>query len=216
MTKKESGKRRGRVFAVANLKGGVGKSLTSDHLAVHLNAVAIDLDPNQGDTERFALTRGLDYKKVSDYRELFDVLEALTSEGRDVVLDCPPGEAPETRMAIVCADAVIAPTRPGPNDLAALGRITSLVREVRSQRPKLPLFFLCNFYRRSEVADLMVGVLQASSEGKYIGKLWERKEYAAATQDGKAVWEHAPDKPGAEEMRNLCRFLDVKVTPYDE
>ena len=40
------------VYAVANYKGGVGKSTIAMHLAAHLKATLVDLDRN-GDSYRF-------------------------------------------------------------------------------------------------------------------------------------------------------------------
>ena len=205
---------KGRAIALANFKGGVWKSTIAVHLAAYLKAVLIDLDLRQGDAERFALHYGLEVHKTNDAEKVFDLVERLTSEGRDVVLDCPPSEGPETRMAIMVADAVVVPAGPGPHDIYGLGRTKSMVNQVRLDRPNLPLFLVCSEYRRTRAAEAFVASLQATADGQYIGKLWRRVEVADAVEEHKPTWEYKPDSPGAKEMLNLCTFLGRKVVPY--
>lgn len=196
------------VVAVANYKGGVGKSTIAEHAAAYRRAAVVDLDRN-ADSARFGDQYGLEVHRMAtaDPGHLFDLVERLREEGKDVVIDCPPGESPLTRIALLCADVVVCPTRPGPHDLYALGRVTTATREAARERGAVPLLFVCNFYRNSDMAKVFVGTLQASADGQYVGKLWERKEYAESVMDGKPVWEAAPNSTGAKEMGNLVDFL---------
>jgi chromosome partitioning protein len=198
----------GRVTAVANYKGGVGKSTAALHLACSEKAVLIDLDMN-GDSSRFSTRYGLETYRMHNATaaELYDLVERLKNEGKNVVLDCPPGISDLTKLAILTADVVLCPTRPGPHDVFALGRITTVVREAAAVRGPIPLFYLCNFYRNTEIAKTYCMMLQGSADGTFIGKLWERKEYAEAIDNGLPVWEFAPESTGATEMRNLVAFL---------
>jgi chromosome partitioning protein len=204
------------IWAVVNYKGGVGKSTVSVHLACHLGAEIIDLDA-QGDAARFGDAAGLPTHRMhgATPEQLFDLVETLRAQGKRVVMDGSPGESALTGLAILVSDVVVTPTRPGPNDLEALSRIAVALREANRIRVQqdgpdaaVPLLLLCNFYRRSSVADVFVSTLQAVGVGRYIGKLWERNDYAFAIADGKPVWEFAPDSQAAKEMRSLVVFLE--------
>ena len=196
------------VYAVANYKGGVGKSTIAMHLAAHLKATLVDLDRN-GDSYRFAKGLGLEgFHCFTDTPEVvYDLIEDLKAKGKRVVVDCPPGESALTRIAMLEADMVVAPTRPGPLDLFALGRVTTGAREANEARGKVPLLFVCNFYRNTEIAKMFVEALQNSKVGSYVGKLWERKEYAECIAMSQPVWTFAPKSTGAKEMFNLVEFL---------
>jgi len=197
-----------QVFAVVNYKGGVGKSTISAHLSAHLKAVVIDLDQN-GDSARFGEAYGLEVHRLfgAGPEKLYDLVERLREEGRVVVVDCPPGESPLTKIALLCADVVVTPSRPGPYDLFSLGRVAIAVREATQARGQVPLLYVCNFYRNTEVSKIFEGTLMASPDGRYIGKVWERKEYAECIRVNKPVWEFAPKSTGAQEMLNLVTFL---------
>lgn len=207
--------KKGRVFTIANLKGGVGKSSLACNLACYLEeigkAAVIDLDTGQRDSERFACIRGLTVRCVENAEELYDAVDQLSSEAFDVVIDCPPGEKPETKLACYMASAVVMPTRPGTNDAHGIGRLLSMVREIRQERPDLPVYSVCNFFKNSREASSMVEILKQMGSATFLGKLWDRKDYSASIGDGVPVWEAVPGKPAALEMRGICEALNRMV-----
>lgn len=216
MAKKDkSGK--GRVFTIANLKGGVGKSSLACNLACYLDemgsAAIIDLDTGQRDSERFAGLRGLTMRNVADAGGLYDAVDDLNKTGFDVVIDCPPGEKPETKLACYMASAVVMPTRPGTNDAHGIGRLLSMVREIRNERPDLPVYAVCNFFKNSMEARSMVEILKQMDTATFLGKLWDRKDYSVSIGEGMPVWEAVPGKPAAIEMRGICEALNRMVLP---
>lgn len=202
-----------KIIAVANYKGGVGKSTIAFHMAAHLDAALVDLDVN-GDAARLGDACHLEahHMNKATAEQLYVLAEGIKKGGKSVILDCPPGESELTNLSVLLADAVICPTRPGPLDTYGLGRIIQVVREARASRQeKVPLLFLCNFYRNTDIARLICETLKMSDAGTFIGKLWERVEYADAVADGKAVWDAAPRSTGAVEMKNLVSFLEKAV-----
>lgn len=214
MTKKDKPEK-GRVFTVANLKGGVGKSSLACNLACYLDevgkAAVIDLDTGQRDSERFAGIRGLTMRCVEDAGGLYDAVELLNRDGFDVVIDCPPGEKAETKLACYMASAVVMPTRPGTNDAHGIGRLLSMIREIRQERPDLPVYAVCNFFKNSTEARSMVEILKQMGSATFLGKLWDRKDYSVSIGDGLPVWESVPGKPAAIEMRGICEALNRMV-----
>lgn len=213
MTRKSASGPTAKVIAVANYKGGVGKSTIAMHLAAHYQAVLLDLDVN-GDATRFGQSCGLEVHHVHRHNQeqLLDLVQEKQAEGKWIVLDCPPGESPLTLVALLMADCVLVPTRPGPLDVVALGRVIEQVESARSsRRRKIPLFFLCNFYRNTDMARVFCEALRGMKAGVFIGKMWERVEYAKAIAAGAPIWAHAPKSTGAEEMRNLVYFIESQV-----
>jgi chromosome partitioning protein len=193
---------RGRVIAMLNIKGGVGKTVLAANLfaAAHLadkRAISfIDLDPQhnltqyflspgernrvrdrnhtifnilspRGDTStpredfgalsvplnrikrgklpNFELVAGderlfaytLDTRADRDKAEAFTRFRALISELRArsdaVIIDSNPCATFLTRLAITCADHIVAPVRPEKYSLTGLNMLEHVVREVRGR-----------------------------------------------------------------------------------
>ncbi len=204
---------RGRVIVIANLKGGVGKSSIASYLAAYLEqdreVAILDLDDGQRDSERYAKMRGgIQLAAAGTHAEVYDEVQALISRGVDVVVDTPPGEVTASKLAFYLADAVVMPVRPGANDVAAIGRLMSMVNEIRDERPDLQVFTICNFFKGSREATLMVDILKVMTNAQFVGRLADRKDYSVALSEGKTPWEIAPGKPAGEEMLALCACLD--------
>jgi chromosome partitioning protein len=205
----------GRIFVVANLKGGVGKSSIAANLACFLaekgGTSTVDLDVGQQDLSRFSTMRGIRSKVIGETAELIDYLQERKALGETVVVDCPPGERDTTKAACYLATAVIMPVRPGANDAQAIGRLLSMVGEIREARNDLKVFSVCNFYKNSKEASAMVDILRQIPNATFAGKLWDRKDYSVSIADAVPVWEVVPGKPAALEMRALCEALERVV-----
>ena len=201
----------GRVFVVANLKGGVGKSSIAANLACYLQGQGptstVDLDVGQRDLYRFCQIRGIPSILVQEPRELIEHIQDRQAAGENIVVDCPPGERDTTKAACYLASAVVMPVRPGANDAQAIGRLLSMVGEIREARADLRVFSVCNFFKNSKEANSMVEILRQIPNAAFVGKLWDRKDYSAAIADGTPVWESCPGKPAAQEMLSLCQAL---------
>jgi chromosome partitioning protein len=209
----------GRCHVIANLKGGVGKSTVSSFLSAYLEGkghqvAVLDLDKGQGDTERFARLRGRGLKVLEgtdDPARLYDRVNELLGNGWEVVVDTPPGESRAAKLACYMASAVIMPVRPGTNDVAAIGRLMEMASLIRQERSDLQVLTLCNFYKGSKEANLMVELLKSMSNATFVGRIADRKDYSSALAEGKAPWELVPGKPAAEEMEGICAALDRMV-----
>ena len=65
---------------------------------------------------------------------LADVLGRLAGGYGLIVLDCPPGLGPMTRLALAAADGVVIPTRADDASLAAIGALAPVWRDIRAHR----------------------------------------------------------------------------------
>jgi len=217
---------RGRVIAMLNIKGGVGKTVlaanlfAAAHLADKRSVSFIDLDPQHNLTQyflspgerhrirdrnhtiynvlnprgdaslprtdlaaiavplnrarrgggaqpNFELIAGderlfeftLDTRSDRDKAEAFTrfraLISALRARSDAVVIDSNPCATFLTRLAITCADHIIAPVRPEKYSLSGLNMLENVVREVRG-RPLRP----------SEFSVLLNGVNDRTRSGE--------------------------------------------------
>ena len=207
----------GRCHVVANLKGGVGKSTIASFLAAYLTesprskVAVLDLDLGQEDTSRFARLRGRGLRVLDPTVEpslMYDEVAELVQQGWDVVVDTPPGESKAAKLACYMASAVIVPVRPGTNDVSAIGRLMEMTSIIRQERSDLRVLTLCNFFKPSKEATLMVELLKSMANATFVGRIADRKDYSSALAEGKTPWELVPGRPAAEEMNAICAALD--------
>jgi chromosome partitioning protein len=201
----------GKVIAVAQQKGGSGKTMLAAQLAVALaeggrKVAVLDIDP-QGSLTTWGKLRGSAAKAVADVTcaaisgwRLAAELEKLRGSHDIVLIDTPPVIDSDARRAIRAADLVLIPLNPSPPDLwAAEGTIKLAAEEKR----RIALVF-----NRAPAASRLRKRLEAEITARRLtlleAALANRAGYANAFADGLGVTEAGPTTAAAEELRGLA------------
>jgi chromosome partitioning protein len=115
-----------KIIAVANQKGGVGKTVTTVHLAATLGefgakVVVVDADPQNNAVDYLGRGDAFPAEAVSLSEAkvpLGELLESLDAQYDFIVIDGPPSKgAPATRAAVVAADLIVVPVDSAYDDM---------------------------------------------------------------------------------------------------
>jgi chromosome partitioning protein len=128
-------------LAIANLKGGTGKTTTAVHLAAGLGrrgrTLLVDADP-QGSALSWSQQIGDDvtYSVVALLdQDLHQRLPALMDDYEHLVIDTPPSHEEITRRAFLAVEHVIVPIPPSLMDIDRLRPTLELMATVERANP---------------------------------------------------------------------------------
>jgi chromosome partitioning protein len=123
-------------IAVANLKGGTGKTTTSVFLATGLHrrgerTLLVDADPQGSALSWSAKVDGWTTPTIGMPKPILHRQVAELSRGFEhVVMDCPPADEAIVRSALLAADLVLMPMAPSMMDLDRLKPTLALLADV--------------------------------------------------------------------------------------
>jgi chromosome partitioning protein len=203
----------GKVVAVAQQKGGAGKTMLAAQLAVALSesgrVALLDIDP-QGSLTIWGKLRAaapkaaakISIASISGWR-LAAELEKLKAAHDIVLIDTPPVIDSDARRAIRAADLVLIPLNPAPPDLWAAEGTLKLAAE---EKRRIALVF-----NRAPAASRLRKRMEAEVAARGLRllepALANRAGYANAFADGLGVTEAGPTTQAAEEIRALAAAL---------
>lgn len=199
------------IFAVANTKGGVGKTTVAVHLAVLLagqgRTLLIDGDP-QASAASWAAWRRENPELTPSPTTVCLAGKAILEEGKrlaagfdHVVVDAGGRDSSALRSALLLAERVIVPVGASSLDSAALTDLLEVVDLARDFNPTLDLRVLLNRVDpRSRDTGDMLGFLADQHLRVLDGKLCERVAYRRTVGDGSTVAENRKDKAATAEM----------------
>ncbi|MFD1627297.1 ParA family partition ATPase [Azospirillum griseum] len=208
----------GKVFTVAQQKGGAGKTTLAAHLAIAWaqlghSVATVDIDP-QGSLTRWHAVRaeatggkpGFTHVQITGWRTQAEV-EKLARSHSIVVIDSPPHAQTEARIAVRAASLVVAPVQPSPMDLWAVHPTI----ELASQEKRRLLLVLNRVPPRAKIADELVAKVQELANPPAVlladAQVGNRTAYAGTLMSGLSVTEAARKTVAAAEMQALAEEI---------
>jgi chromosome partitioning protein len=199
------------VLAVANLKGGVGKSTLALNMATTLHhakrrTLLVDTD-GQGTCRTWAAVAS-DAEQdgppvvAVDGRSLRRDLERVSAGFDVVILDTSPRLGAEVRAAMLVADLVLLPVVPGAADVWALRETVAVLDEARGLRPEIQMGVVLNRASRTTLTGVTRSALE-ELKVPVLGALGDRVAFGEATAKGLGVVTYAPGSKAAAEIEEL-------------
>lgn len=203
------------VLALTSQKGGSGKTTLAGHLAVAADAdgagpvAVIDTDPQGSLTdwwnERQAATPAFLRASVATLSS--DLMRARDLGFSLVIIDTPPAITDMIEQVIALSDLIAIPTRPSPHDLRAAGTTIAMVEAAAK-----PLVFIINAANpRARITGEAAVVLSQHGTVAPV-MIHQRTDFAASMIDGRTVMELPRAGKSTDEIRNLWRYLDGRLT----
>lgn len=222
-----------RIIAVANLKGGVGKSTISVNLASALAAHGFETAVVDADTQGTSafwemdatlptmvkamplddraegsgfLTRIFQSESTKEQSRASAWKKAITGSEEDfIVIDCPPHVGLATRAAIAIADLVLVPVTASTADVAATAPALQLVTEARRiRKDKGPRALLVpSKIDRSTATGKNIETILKRFGEPVAAALCQRVVFADSIAFGKWVGDYAADSPAHREVEAL-------------
>jgi chromosome partitioning protein len=202
------------VVAVAQRKGGVGKSTLAANLATAFAALGervalLDTDPQRTLSHWHAARAAagsralaLDFEAPAGWR-VPATCDKLRRSHDLVLLDTPPHDDTDARIAIRAADLVLVPLQPSPADLWATGATLDLAKA-----EKRPVAVALNRVpAQSRLAEQIIKELRGKGVMLLDATLGNRTGFANAFAAGLGVTEAAPRSLAADEVRALAVAL---------
>ena len=206
----------GRVYAVANQKGGVGKTTLAMNLAAGLarrgSCVVVDADP-QGSSLQWARSADpirFPVAVMPATDKLDQQLSALRAQHDYVVVDCPPAvDATATRLAVENAQMLLIPVLPSPLDLWASTGIEAMVVRARSVNPAIHACLVINQIEARNAMSRAIGaVLQEFVVPALASGLSRRAIYRTCALEGCSVYDlGARGQAAADEVESIIEEM---------
>lgn len=204
----------GKVITVAQRKGGSGKTTLAANLAVAAaragwRVAAVDIDPQQSLSLWFAMrgehaadATALLASQIKGWR-VRDEVERLARSADLVLVDSPPHDETEARLAVRAADLVLVPVQPSPMDVWATRETLALARE--EGRPALVV--LNRVPPRARLTDSMRDALAELGGEIAAARIGNRVLFASALAEGRAAAEVEPRGAAAAEIAALAQEI---------
>lgn len=209
------------IIVIGGIKGGSGKTTIASNLVVarSLNGkrkvLLVDADEQRSASD------------WAEHRESMNILTPWTTvsllgaavrtqllkmakDYDDVIVDTGGRDTTSQRSALTVADIFLAPFQPRSLDVWTMGKVSSLLNEIKTVNPGIKAFAILN--RRDPQGTDNEGAAEILSESEGITFLntgiGQRKAFANAAAEGLGVFElKIQDKKAIAEMNQLCDAL---------
>lgn len=202
-----------KVIAIAQQKGGAGKTTLAAHLAAcwaagRKRVAVVDIDPQQSLIGWYALREKL---HGADGARLFvtgikgwrvrQEVEKLAREHDIVVIDSPPHAETEAKIAVRSAGLAVVPVQPSPMDVWASRPTLAL-----AAAEKVPALLVLNRVPpRARLTEAMLAEIAGLGVPVAKTRIGNRVIFASSLAEGRAVGESQPGGKAAHEMAALAR-----------
>ena len=202
------------IISVAPIKGGVGKSTVSVHLAAWLaekglSTMLLDCDPQESSSRWVeAACPTVRIENVTEADVLFECLPKLAAEVDVVVADGPGNNSEISRALLSWADLALLPCKAGQLELDSLAQTVRVLRQVQALRKGPPdaVVILNQVQERYLLTQTMREHLNGLGVAIAPNALAFRQIYADAPGQGKVVWQMEESEPRAARVASAELF----------
>lgn len=211
-------------FAIANSKGGVGKSTIAVQIACEKARQGRDVLVINGDRQKSSELAMLNRAQSDDFPpitcvryehgpELLAAHRAMKGKYDDIVIDVGGRDSSAMRAALAVCDVALVPFAPGSFEVWALEEMDELLRNALSTRDPFPIYALLNLAeakaQSADNADAMSALDEYPVYQQLPFVMVRRKPFASAAGQGLSVHEVRPKNPKAcHELDKLMQVLD--------
>jgi chromosome partitioning protein len=214
------------IISVTNLKGGVGKTIVSQNIAVCLaiqdySVCLIDTDTNQNSVS-WAGMRDEDLSPIvtvgiTDPKALTKEAKKLNEKFDFIVIDGTPSLSQMTTRIILLADVLIIPILAAANDLRAMPQFMDRLDEAKGFRDEIPAYFFLNQFQSYAHQNTVAEVLYDFEIPFLKTKFRNRVAFgeASAMGSGAAEWTDSKAKSEANMLAHeiLSKIKELKLVP---
>ncbi len=200
------------IIAIANNKGGVGKSTLAVHLATWLHrrgrsVILADCDTQQSSSEWMREVQpDLRTETYRDADAILNEFPSLKNDAEFIIADGPGSNSETSRALLLLADFALVPCKASMLEVRALAKVTEVLRQAQDIRGGMPpsVIVLSMVGKNYRLTKDMKDAATALSLPVASTSVTLRQIYADAPGQGTVVWDmKARTRDAANELDQL-------------